>query len=207
MAADVRNVQEQAQQLASTIAALNQAIAESLKASPRGVDAATRRHPQGVRRPEAARGQRGRWRRARRSASGPNDADVRITALREGLEALRSTGAGASRRRAPPPPVMGTPSTPTATATPSPRRLSPHAPAKSETSGPVAYPHVRYNAKADYAAASGSLALTGLRTVHPRIPAFPRERQRRAVLYRRDAFGSERLARRGSCDCQLAIQN
>lgn len=89
VAADVRMLQEQTQQLALTIAALNQALAESLKAIGTRLDTANEATRKGFADQKLLVDNLADDVRVIRERS--DDTNVRIAALREELEALRST--------------------------------------------------------------------------------------------------------------------
>ena len=169
MAADVRMLQEQAQQLAISVAALNQALAESLKAITTRLDQAADATRRGFADQKVIVENMSGDVRAIRERS--DDTNVRITALREELEALRSTVQ--SLQAPPPPPPVIDPLDPNATAAtaPAPQPAPPVATAPPISTAGLSPTRMFDTAKADYAAAQWSLALTGFEQF---IRAFPR---------------------------------
>lgn len=165
MTADLRMMQEQAQQLAITIAALNQALAESLKALNARLDQASDATRKGFADQKLLIDNMGNDVRVIRERS--DDTNVRIAALREELEALRSTVQ--SLQLAPPPAPVVDPLDPDAPlpvpATPAP----PPTPAPS-TAG-LSPTRMFETAKADYAAGQWTLAVTGFEQF---LRAFPK---------------------------------
>src|SRR4051812_13147663 len=165
MTADVRMMQEQAQQLAITIAALNQALTESLKALNARLDQAADATRKGFADQKLLIDNMGNDVRVIRERS--DDTNVRIAALREELEALRSTLQ--TLQQAPPAaPLPADPGDPNAPpgATP---QLPPPTPLPS-TNG-LSPARMFETAKADYAAGQWSLAITGFEQF---LRAFPR---------------------------------
>src|SRR6266545_3826681 len=104
MTADVRMMQEQAQQLAITIAALNQALSESLKALNARLDQAADATRKAFADQKLLIDNLGNDVRVIRERS--DDTNVRIAALREELEALRSTVQALQLAPPPPPPLV-----------------------------------------------------------------------------------------------------
>ena len=166
MTADVRMMQEQAQQLAITIAALNQALAESLKALNTRLDQASDATRKGFADQKLLIDNMGNDVRVIRERS--DDTNVRIAALREELEAMRSTIQSLQLAPPPPPPVVDP--------------LDPNAPAPVPTTQapPVSPPpsiqglsptRMFETAKADYAAGQWTLAVTGFEQF---LRAFPK---------------------------------
>src|SRR4051812_696846 len=164
MTADVRMMQEQAQQLAITIAALNQALTESLKALNARLDQAADATRKGFADQKLLIDNLANDVRVIRERS--DDTNVRIAALREELEALRST---VQALQAPPaaPPVVD-PLDPNAPA-PVPTTQAPIIPAPS-TAG-LSPTRMFETAKADYAAGQWTLAVTGFEQF---LRAFPK---------------------------------
>jgi tol-pal system protein YbgF len=167
MTADVRMLQEQAQQLALTLAALNQAITESLKQLNARLDQANDATRKGFADQKLLIDNLGNDVRVIRERS--DDTNVRIAALREELEALRST---VQTLQAPPPaPVIpidpADPNAPPAVPT---TQLPPATPPPASTAG-LSPARMFETAKADYAAGQWSLAITGFEQF---LRAFPR---------------------------------
>src|SRR6185295_7225275 len=147
MTADVRMLQEQAQQLAITIAALNQALSESLKALNARLDQSSDATRKGFADQKLLIDNLGNDVRVIRERS--DDTNVRIAALREELEALRST---VQSLQAPPPPapVVVDPLDPNAPAPVPTTQVPPNIPPPS-TAG-LSPTRMFETAKADYAA-------------------------------------------------------
>jgi tol-pal system protein YbgF len=165
MAADMRIMQEQAQQLAITIAALNQALAESIKALNARLDQAADASRKGFADQKLLIDNMGNDVRVIRERS--DDTNVRIAALREELEALRSTvQALAVAPIAPPAPIdPADPNAPPAPVTQVPPSLPP-----PSTAG-LSPTRMFETAKADYAAGQWTLAITGFEQF---LRAFPK---------------------------------
>jgi tol-pal system protein YbgF len=167
MTADLRMMQEQAQQLAITIAALNQALSESLKALNARLDQAGDATRKGFADQKLLIDNMGNDVRVIRERS--DDTNVRIAALREELEALRSTVQALQQPAAPPPvidPDDPNAPQPSAAATPPPAA----APPLPSTAG-LSPTRMFETAKADYAAGQWTLAITGFEQF---LRAFPR---------------------------------
>ena len=165
MTADVRMMQEQAQQLAITIAALNQALAESLKALNARLDQAADTTRKAFADQKLLIDNMGNDVRVIRERS--DDTNVRIAALREELEALRSTVQ--ALQVAPPPPPIVEPVDPNAPA-PVPAVQAPPVAPPPSTAG-LSPTRMFETAKADYAAGQWSLAITGFEQF---LRAFPK---------------------------------
>ena len=168
MTADVRMMQEQAQQLAITIAALNQALAESLKALNARLDQSSDATRKGFADQKLLIDNMGNDVRVIRERS--DDTNVRIAALREELEAMRSTIQ--SLQIAPPPPApVADPLDPNAPPAPVPTTQAPPlSPPPSSTVG-LSPTRMFETAKADYAAGQWTLAITGFEQL---LRAFPK---------------------------------
>jgi len=173
MAAELRVLQEQAQQLALTLATLNQALAESTKAiaalGGRIDDSnnATRKMfaDQKLLIDNVAEGVRVIRERT-------DDSNVRIASLREELEALRTTVQALQQIAVAPPPA------PIDAAAP----VDPNAPAPAPPPAPVALPptaglsptRLYETARADYFAGQWNSAISGFEAF---LRAFPRSEQ------------------------------
>ena len=166
MTADVRMMQEQAQQLAITIAALNQALAESLKALNARLDQASDATRKGFADQKLLIDNMGNDVRVIRERS--DDTNVRIAALREELEALRSTVQSLQLAPPPPAPVVD-PLDPNAPPPVPTTQAPPVAPVPS-TAG-LSPTRMFETAKADYAAGQWTLAVTGFEQF---LRAFPK---------------------------------
>jgi tol-pal system protein YbgF len=173
MAAELRILQEQTQQLAVTLAALNQALAESLKQLNTRID----ENSNSTRRGFADQkllidNMAGDVSRIRERTG---DTSVRIGSLQEELEALRTTVQALQQTAGTPAITSGTttPTDPTAAATPPPApSLPPPAPASS-TAG-LSPTRLYDTAQADYFAGQWSSAISGFEAF---LRAFPRSEQ------------------------------
>ena len=167
MTADVRMLQEQAQQLAITIAALNQALTESLKALNARLDQAADATRKGFADQKLLADNLGNDLRVIRERS--DDTNVRISALREELEALRSTVQALQAPPPPPPPVFD-PADPNAPVPVPATQAPPGGPPPPSTAG-LSPTRMFETAKADYAAGQWTLAITGFEQF---LRAFPK---------------------------------
>jgi len=173
MAAELRILQEQTQQLAVTLAALNQALAESLKQLNTRID----ENSNSTRRGFADQkllidNMAGDVSRIRERTG---DTSVRIGSLQEELEALRTTVQALQQTAGIPAITSGTatPTDPTAAATlPPAPSLPPPAPASS-TAG-LSPTRLYDTAQADYFAGQWSSAISGFEAF---LRAFPRSEQ------------------------------
>jgi tol-pal system protein YbgF len=176
MAAELRMLQEQAQQLAITIAtvnqALNQALAESLKALGGRLDeanSATRKSfaDQKLLIDNIAEGVRVIRERT-------DDTNVRIASLREELEALRLTVQALQQLAlAPPPPPPIDPTVPVDPNAPAPAPAAPPPVTLPPTAG-LSPTRLYETARADYFAGQWSSAISGFEAF---LRAFPRSEQ------------------------------
>jgi tol-pal system protein YbgF len=173
MAAELRMLQEQAQQLALTLATLNQALAESMKAVValggrlEESNNATRKMfaDQKLLIDNVAEGVRVIRERT-------DDTNVRIASLREELEALRTTVQAIQQIAFTPPPAPVDPSAP----------VDPNAPAPAPVQPPVVLPptaglspaRLYDTARADYFAGQWNSAISGFEAF---LRAFPRSEQ------------------------------
>ena len=165
MTADVRMLQEQAQQLAITIAALNQVLTESLKALNARLDQSSDATRKGFADQKLLIDNMGNDVRVIRERS--DDTNVRIAALREELEALRSSVQ--TLQAPPPPPAVIDPLDPNAPPAVPTTQAPPVTPPPS-TAG-LSPTRMFETAKADYAAGQWSLAITGFEQF---LRAFPK---------------------------------
>ena len=170
MTADVRMLQEQTQQLAITIAAVNQALAESLKAINARLDQASDATRKAYADQKLVIDNIGEGVRVVRERS--NDTNVRMGELREELEALRLTVQALQQAALAPPPVAD-PYAP----------VDPNAPASLPAPPPpVALPstaglspaRLYETARADYFAGQWTSAISGFDAF---LRAFPRSEQ------------------------------
>lgn len=173
MAAELRMLQEQAQQLALTLATLHQALAESMKAVTAlggrldESSNATRKMfaDQKLLIDNMAQGVRVIRERT-------DDTNVRIASLREELEALRTTVQAIQQLALAPAPAPADPSAPP----------DPNAPAPAPVQPPVALPptaglsptRLYETARADYFAGQWNSAISGFEAF---LRAFPRSEQ------------------------------
>jgi tol-pal system protein YbgF len=174
MAAELRMLQEQTQQLAITLNALNQVLAESLKQLNARID----ENSNSMRRGFADQkllidNMAGDVSRVRERAG---DTNVRIGSLQEELEALRATVQAFQQTAVAPAVPLGTtpPTDPAATTTtpPPPAALPPPPPASS-TAG-LSPTRLYETAQADYFAGQWSSAISGFEAF---LRAFPRSEQ------------------------------
>ena len=173
MAAELRILQEQTQQLAVTLAALNQALAESLKQLNTRID----ENSNSTRRGFADQkllidNMAGDVSRIRERTG---DTSVRIGSLQEELEALRTTVQALQQTAGIPAITSGTstPTDPTAAATlPPAPSLPPPAPASSTVG--LSPTRLYDTAQADYFAGQWSSAISGFEAF---LRAFPRSEQ------------------------------
>lgn len=172
MAAELRMMQEQGQQLALTLATLNQALAESMKAIAAlggrldEANNATRRMfaDQKLLIDNVAEGVRVIRERT-------DDTNVRIASLREELEALRTTVQALQQIALAPPPV---PVDPTAAADPNAPAPVPPPPVALPPTAGLSPTRVYETARADYFAGQWNSAISGFEAF---LRAFPRSEQ------------------------------
>jgi tol-pal system protein YbgF len=167
LAADVRMLQEQAQQLALTLAAQNQALTEALKAITTRLDAQNEAMRKGFADQRLLVDEVGDAVGVIRERS--DDTNVRITALREELEALRNT-VQALQQSALAPPAVALPVDPNAPAPAAPALPPPVAPALPSTAG-LSPQRLFDPARSDYFAGQYSSAILGFEAF---LRAFPR---------------------------------
>ena len=175
VAADVRMLQEQTQQLALTIAALNQALAESLKGISARLDAANENTRKGFADQKLLVDNLANDVRVIRERS--DDTNVRISALREELEALRSTvqelqqaTAAAAAAATPQPAVPVDPNAPAPT-TPAPVAPQAPPPAPAPSNSGLSPTRLYETARSDYFAGQYASAIAGFEAF---LRAFPR---------------------------------
>ena len=177
MTADVRMLQEQTQQLATAVAAFNQALAESLKAINARLDQASDASRKAFADQKILIDSIEDGVRVIRERS--NDTNVRIGELREELEALRSTVQSLQQAATAPPPFVD-PSAPVdpkappvTTAPPVTVPPAPQAPPASSTAG-LSPTRLYETARADYFAGQWTSAINGFEAF---LRAFPRSEQ------------------------------
>lgn len=170
LTADIRMLQEQQQQFALTLASLNQALAEALKAISTRLDAANEATRKGFADQKLLVDNLANDVRVIRERS--DDTNVRITSLREELEAMRATVQALQQMALAPsvqaptdpnaPPSSGAPPAATAPAGPP--------PALPSTAG-LSPTRVFDAARSDYFASNYASAITGFEAF---LRAFPR---------------------------------
>ncbi|MBI4887172.1 MAG: outer membrane protein assembly factor BamD [Acidobacteria bacterium] len=176
MAAELRLLQEQTQQLAITLAALNQALAESVKTLNTTLNARLEEVSGAMRKSFADQKllTDNMANDVSKIRERGDDTNVRIAALREELEALRVTVQALQQTALAPPPVPVDPTAP----------LDPNAPAPvpAPVAPPPALPstaglsptRLYETAQADYFAGQWSSAISGFEAF---LRAFPRSEQ------------------------------
>ena len=172
MTADLRMLQEQTQQLAITIAAVNQALAESLKAINARLDQASDATRKAYADQKLVIDNIGEGVRVVRERS--NDTNVRMGELREELEALRLTVQALQQAAlAPPPPVVDpyAPVDPNAVA---PLPSPPPPPVSLPSTAGLSPTRLYETARADYFAGQWTSAISGFEAF---LRAFPRSEQ------------------------------
>ena len=177
MTADVRMLQEQTQQLATAVAAFNQALAESLKAINARLDQASDASRKAFADQKILIDSIEDGVRVIRERS--NDTNVRIGELREELEALRSTVQSLQQAATAPPPFVDPsapvdPKAPPVTTAP-PVTVPPvsQTPPASSTAG-LSPTRLYETARADYFAGQWTSAINGFEAF---LRAFPRSEQ------------------------------
>jgi tol-pal system protein YbgF len=166
MTADVRMLQEQAQQLALTVAALSQSITEALKNIDGRLAAANDATLKGFANQKLQVDNLGEDVRVIRERS--DDTNVRITSLREELEALRATVQALQQAAVAPPPVPADPNDPNA---PPPAATPPPAPLPLPSTAGLSPTRLYDTALADYFASQYTSAIAGFEAF---LRAFPR---------------------------------
>ena len=173
MTADVRMLQEQTQQLAITLAALNQALAESLKAINARLDQASDASRKNFADQKLIIDNIGEAVGVIRERS--NDTNVRIGSLREEVEALRQTVQALQQAAAAPPPPVVDPSAPVDpnAPVPAPAPVQP-APAPLASTAGLSPTRLYETARADYFAGQWTSAISGFEAF---LRTFPRSEQ------------------------------
>lgn len=170
MTADVRMLQEQTQQLALTLAALNQALAESLKAINTRLDQASDATRKGFADQKLLIDNMAEAVGVIRERS--NDTNVRIGTLSEELEALRQTVQALQQAAVAPPPVVD-PNVPIDPNAPAPAPVQTAPPPLPSTAG-LSPTRLYETARADYFAGQYTSAISGFEAF---LRAFPRSEQ------------------------------
>ncbi len=173
MTADVRMLQEQTQQLAITLAAVNQALAESLEAINARLDQASDMTRKTAADQKLLIGSIGEGVRVMRERS--NDTNVRMGELREEVEALRLTVSAlqALQQAALAPPPEEDPDAPVDPDGPAPAPLPPAPPPLPSIAG-LSPTRLYETARSDYFAGQYTSALSGFGAF---LRAFPRSEQ------------------------------
>ena len=162
MMADIRMLQQQTQELSVAIATLTQALQDSIKAVSGRLDASNDAARKGFADQKVIVDDMGKDLRAIRERV--DDTNVRVSNVREEIEALRSSiPVAAPAGAAPPAPTTGDPNA----AAPAP---APPAAAPPSTAG-LSPTRMFDTARADYAAGQWSLAITGFDAF---LKTFPR---------------------------------
>ena len=174
MAAELRMLQEQTQQLAITLAALNQTLAESVKALAARLDDSNN----AVRKSFADQKLLidNIANEVSRIRERGDDTNVRIASLREELEALRATIQAIQQAPPPPPPTLVDPSAavdPNAPV-PTPPPVAPPPAATLPSTAGLSPTRLYETAQADYFAGQWSSAISGFEAF---LRAFPRSEQ------------------------------
>jgi tol-pal system protein YbgF len=160
MMADIRMLQQQAQELAVAIATLTQALQDSIKAVNGRLDSANDTTRKGFADQKVIIDDMGKDLRAIRERV--DDTNVRVSNVREEIEALRTSIPVAAPISANPPAPIGDPNAPPAPA--------PTTGAPPSTAG-LSPTRMFDTARADYAAGQWSLAITGFDAF---LKTFPR---------------------------------
>ena len=170
MTADVRMLQEQSQQLAITLAALNQALTDSIKALNARLDQANEATRKGFADQKLTIDNIVEGVQVIRERS--NDTNVRIGSLSEELEAMRLTvqALQAAQQSALAPPPIADPNAPVDPNAPPPAPVQPPPVPVPSTAG-LSPTRMFDTARADYAAGQWSLAVTGFDAF---LKTFPR---------------------------------
>ena len=170
--ADVRMLQEQTQQLAITIAAVNQALAESLKAINARLDQASDATRKAYADQKLTIDNIGEGVRVVRERS--NDTNVRMGELREELEALRLTVQALQQAALAPPPPVVDPYAPVDPNAPTPLSAPPPPPVALPSTAGLSPTRLYETARADYFAGQWTSAISGFDAF---LRAFPRSEQ------------------------------
>jgi tol-pal system protein YbgF len=173
MAAELRMLQEQTQQLAITLAAVNQALAESVKLLNARMDEDTNAIRKGFADQKLLIDNMASDVSRIRERS--NDTNVRIGSLQEELEALRTTVQALQQTAVAPPASVVDPLAPAGTGTSTPPAPAPLPPPVAPPSTAGLSPTRLYEtAQADYFAGQWSSAISGFEAF---LRAFPRSEQ------------------------------
>ena len=173
MTADVRMLQEQTQQLAITLAALNQALADSIKALNARLDQSNEATRKGFADQKLTIDNIVEGVQVIRERS--NDTNVRIGSLSEELEAMRQTvqALQAMQQSSLAPPQIVDPTAPVDPNTPPPAPVAPAPVAPPSTAG-LSPTRMYETARADYFAGQWASAINGFEAF---LRTFPRSEQ------------------------------
>ena len=173
MTADVRMLQEQTQQLAITLAALNQALSDSIKALNARLDQANESTRKGFADQKLTIDNIVEGVQVIRERS--NDTNVRIGSLSEELEAMRQTvqALQAMQQSSLAPPPIVDPTAPVDPNTPPPAPVAPAPVAPPSTAG-LSPTRMYETARADYFAGQWASAINGFEAF---LRTFPRSEQ------------------------------
>ena len=172
MTADVRMLQEQTQQLAITLAALNQALAESIKAINTRLDQASEASRKNFADQKLIIDNIGEAVGVIRERS--NDTNVRIGSLREELEALRLTVQALQQAAVAPPPVVVDPNAPVDPDAPVPAPAPVQPPPPLPSTAGLSPTRLYETARADYFSGQYTSAISGFEAF---LRAFPQSEQ------------------------------
>jgi TolA-binding protein len=173
MSAELRMLQEQTQQLAISVATLQQLLAESMKAIAARLDAGDEAQRRAFADQKLLVDGVGADVRVIRERAG--DTNVRIASLREEIEALRVTMQAIQQAALAPPPAPVDPTAPVDPSAPAPVPVVPPPPPISLPSTAGLSPTRLYEtARADYFAGQWSSAISGFEAF---LRAFPRSEQ------------------------------
>jgi tol-pal system protein YbgF len=170
MTADVRMLQEQTQQLAITLAAINQALTDSIKALNARLDQANEATRKGFADQKLTIDSIVEGVQVIRERS--NDTNVRIGSLNEELEAMRMTVQALQQSAAAPPPIVDSGATVDPNA-PAPAPVPPPSTGLPSTAG-LSPTRMFDTARADYFAGQWASAINGFEAF---LRTFPRSEQ------------------------------
>ena len=203
MTADVRMLQEQTQQLAITLAALNQSLSESIKALNARLDQANEATRKGFADQKLTIDNIVEGVQVIRERS--NDTNVRIGALSEELEAMRVTVQALQAMQqstAAPPPIID-PNAPVDPTAPSPAPVP--APATVPSTAGLSPTRMFETARADYFAGQWASAINGFEAF---LRTFPRSEQAdNAQLNIAESYYSQNQFPEAIAAYNLVIQN
>lgn len=201
MTADVRMLQEQTQQLAITLAALNQALSDSIKALNARLDQANEATRKGFADQKLTIDNIVEGVQVIRERS--NDTNVRIGSLNEELEAMRQTVQALQQSSFAPPPIVD-PTAPVDPNAPAPAPVAPAPVAPPSTAG-LSPTRMYETARADYFAGQWASAINGFEAF---LRTFPRSEQADdAQLNIGESYYAQRQWAEAIAAYNLVIQN